>query len=147
MAQLNQTTAKISLPTKGAVNSLLRSAVNDTAKAFVRSTQTKMARSKPSGRIYPSRRKGFHRASAPGQRPAVDTSNLIRAVAWKAERGPIEATAFIRPTPNPENGVTAQRYAEILQNGMNRLIMTQKDAKDFERVLDANVRKAVRRMF
>jgi hypothetical protein len=146
MAQLNTTTVQISLPSAARITARLRSALSETAREFVKSTQTKMAKSKPAGRVYPSKRKGFHRASAPGQRPAIDTANLIKAVAFKLERGALEATAFIKPTPNPENGARADRYAEILQNGMDRLIMTEKDAKEFEKVLLANVQKVANRI-
>jgi len=105
-----------------------------------------MAKSKPRGRVYYSKRKGFHRASAPGQRPAIDTTTLYKAVAYKVDRNQLEAVAFIKPLPNPENGVTAERYAEILQTQLNRKIMTKRDASEFKKVLAANVQKVANRI-
>jgi hypothetical protein len=142
----NQTTVSVRIPSARQIWAGLTVAVSETAKEFVKSTLDKMAKSKPRGRVYYSKRKGFHRASAPGQRPAIDTTTLYKAVAFKLERGALEATAFIKPTPNPENGARADRYAEILQNGMDRLIMTEKDAKEFEKVLLANVQKVANRI-
>ena len=142
----NSTTVKVFVPSGRQIRAGLSMALNETAKDFVKSTVDKMAKSKPRGRVYYSKRKGFHRASAPGQRPAIDTTTLYRSVAYKVDRNNLEAVAFIRPIPNPENGVTAERYAEILQTQMNRKIMTPRDASEFKKVLKANVQKVANRI-
>lgn len=143
----NQTTVKMSLPTASRVRARLRGAVVKTARDFGRETVKKIRQSKPSGRIYKSRRKGFHRASSPGQRPAIDTANLVRSVTFKETRGELEAMVFIAPRPNPENGMSAERYAEILQTNLNRPIMTAKDAKDFEGEFVKNIQKEAVKLF
>ena len=142
----NQTTVSVRIPSARQIWAGLTVAVSDTAKEFVKSTLDKMAKSKPRGRVYYSKRKGFHRASAPGQRPAIDTTTLYKAVAYKVDRNQLEAVAFIKPLPNPENGVTAERYAEILQTQLNRKIMTKRDASEFKKVLKANVQKVANRI-
>jgi hypothetical protein len=144
--QNNTTTVNVSIPTARQIRAGLRVALGNTAKEFVKSTIDKMAKSKPRGRVYYSKRKGFHRASAPGQRPAIDTTTLYKAVTYKMERNDLEATAFVRPLRNPENGATADRYAEILQVQRNRKIMTSRDASEFKKVLKANVQRVANRI-
>jgi hypothetical protein len=142
----NSTSVNVRIPSARQIRGGLAVALAETAKDFVKSTVDKMAKSKPRGRVYYSKRKGFHRASAPGQRPAIDTTTLYKAVAYKVDRNQLEAVAFIKPLPNPENGVTAERYAEILQTQLNRKIMTKRDASEFKKVLAANVQKVANRI-
>jgi hypothetical protein len=144
--QNNNTSVSVSLPSERQIKAALSVALNNTAKDFVKSTLDKMTKSKPRGRVYYSKRKRFHRASAPGQRPAIDTTTLYKAIAYKIDRDALEAVAFVKPIPNPESGLTADRYAEILQNQKNRKIMTKRDASQFKKVLKANVQK-VNNMF
>ena len=143
----NQTSVQVKLVVVRQVKQMLVNAVELTAKEFVKSTIDKMANSKPRGRVYYSKRKGFHRASAPGQRPAIDTTTLYKAVDYKVDARYYQAMAYIKPLMNPENGVSAQRYAEILQVGLNRQIMTKRDAGAFKKVLKGRVARLADAVF
>jgi hypothetical protein len=51
------------------------------ARVCVQEVQTLMRTSPATGRVYPSRTgKGMHRASAPGEPPAVDTGALVKSI-------------------------------------------------------------------
>jgi hypothetical protein len=142
----NKTEITGALPKPNQVKAALRLALSNTSKDFIKDVLNKMAKSKPSGRVYYSRRKGFHRASAPGQRPAIDTTTLFKSFDYNLDKQDLVSVVYIRPRVNPENGARADQYAEILQVARNRKIMTAQDAKSFEKVLRRKVEK-VRRMF
>lgn len=119
----------------------LDAALEKTAKEHVESTKQLITSSVPSGRLY-KRRRGFHRASARGQRPAVDTGHMLSA--FRSTKVLRTWVVDVAQTPNPENGVSAQKYAEILQSNYGgRKIITKKDAKDFEKVLNANIEQEI----
>lgn len=137
----------ITLTSKVFRTAALRKAVDEalgkTARAHAEETQRLITSSVPTGRLY-KRRRGFHRASARGQRPAVDSGNLVASV--KAEPVPVtrQWAVYIAPNANRYNGVSAAKYAEILQSPYgSRKIMTPADAKKFEKVLRDNVLEAV----
>lgn len=116
-------------------------ALEKTAKEHIESTRSLITSSVPAGRLY-KRRRGFHRASARGQRPAVDTGHMLSA--FRSTKVLRTWVVDVAETPNPQNGVSAQKYAEILQSDYSkRKIITKKDAKDFEKVLSANVAQAI----
>lgn len=106
------------------------------AKDYKNLTKTRMIRSKPAGRLY-KRRSGagfrrFHRASAPGQRPAIDTGTLLNAVSDRRVSD-YSVTVFIAPRPNPRSRITADIYAERLQNKLDRPIMDHLDRAEAQR--------------
>lgn len=120
---------------------VLDRALEKTAKEHVESTRSLITSSVPSGRLY-KRRRGFHRASARGQRPAVDTGNMLAS--FRATKVMRTWVVDVAPNPNPRSRVSARKYAEILQSPYGaRKIITRKDAKDFEKVLSANVEAAL----
>lgn len=141
----NQTTVNLTIVQPNQLTAALSNALTNTSKDFIKDVLQKMKKSKPRGRTYYSRRKGFHRASAPGQRPAIDTATLFRAFNFKTDRDELESVVFISPRINPESGTTADGYAEILQVARDRKIMTERDASSFKKVLKANVQKVANR--
>jgi len=130
----------------------LSSAVYKSAKVFQSATVDKMVESVPRGRIdkYKGKQsKGFgfsrgFRRSARGQRPAVETGTLIRAVET-TRNGEFVATVFIKHSTNPRNRADAQVYAERLQGQMARAIMTREDARIHQIELSYNIDKTVKR--
>lgn len=103
------------------------------AKDFKNLTQRRMIAGPQTGRRYTRRRgAGFvreHVASTVGQRPAPDTMTLVNAVNDK-RLTETSAEVFIGPKINPTNGTVADVYADILQNKLNRPIMTASDAEE-----------------
>lgn len=103
------------------------------AKDFKDLTKRRMIESKPLGRLY-SRRRGIgftraHRASARGQRPAIDTGVLLNSI---RDRKTNEMTSEV---------FAGAAYAEYLQSErLNRPIMSDADAKEAQTkaVLDAH---------
>jgi hypothetical protein len=126
----------------------LQSFVNRQAKEFKRLTQTRMIESKATGVIVPRRKvsrygPGFerrHQRSSRGQRPAIETTNLMNAVDDR-QTSETSAEVFIQPRPNPETGQSASEYGEILQEKLGRRIMDEQDAADAQTKMlqDANV--------
>ena len=97
-------------------------------KLFRRKTVNNMVYSTPSGVLYTKRSgAGFrrrHRASAYGERPAVDTGNLIRAV--KDQKiSKTQHDVFI-----DDNDAAYGRYLESIRLG--RRIMTKDDGENFQ---------------
>lgn len=95
-------------------------------REFKNLTKQRILKSKAAGRQY-SRRGGagfrrFHRASAYGQRPAIDTGRLLNSIQDKST-GEFSAEAF-----------AGAEYAQFLNdpNGLNRPIMSERDAKEEE---------------
>lgn len=142
----NNTQINVSLPKVNQVKAALRLALSNTSKDFIKDVLGKMAKSKPRGRVYYSRRKGFHRASAPGQRPAIDTTTLYKAFDYDLDKQDLVSVVYIRPRINPDNGARADQYAEILQVARNRKIMTDRDASAFKKVLRQYVQKVRNRL-
>jgi hypothetical protein len=106
------------------------------ARKFKRSTQEKMLKGVHSGRLYKKKRgSGFtrsHLASAIGQRPAPDTLTLVNAISDRS-LGDYKAEVYIAERINPESGTLASNYGEILQNKLDRPIMSADDADEAER--------------
>lgn len=119
-------------------------AVRNTAKYYEAETRQRILASSPSGALY-KRRGGFHRASARGQRPAVDTATLIRSFRTR-ELSMLKQVVEVAPNRNPFSGTRADRYADILQRLRARKIMTDDDAKKAQPVLEREIRKAVGRL-
>lgn len=105
------------------------------ARDFRQLTKQRMIESKPAGNFtgfkdksdVASRRRG-HRASAPGQRPAIETGNLLNAIAEK-QVNDTTSEVYILPLPNRRDQVKANIYGWILQNILNRPIMDGSDVK------------------
>lgn len=117
---------------------VLSSFVSRQADDFKNVTKRRQIESKPAGKFYgrktksdvASRRLG-HRASAKGQRPAIDSGNLVTAITSE-RRGENQAEVFIAPLTNALNKTPADKYAEILQNHLDRPIMSASDAQEAE---------------
>lgn len=112
----------------------LSSANTKTARVFAEATRRRMVESQPTGRIYEVGRNqglGFSRRfrrSARGQRPAVDTTNLINAIRLQQFHWNV-AEINIAPNRNRRNDARADDYAERLQVFMGRLIMVEPDIR------------------
>lgn len=110
----------------------ISNALGRIAKDFKNLTRRRIVESVPLGRLY--RRKSgagfrrFHRASAVGQRPAIDTGTLLNAID-DARINEFTTEVFIAPKPNSRNGTKASVYAEYLQGKMKRRIMDKADAE------------------
>jgi inosine-uridine nucleoside N-ribohydrolase len=111
----------------------ISAAVGKSAKVFKEATRRRMVESSPAGKIEERGKqgKGFSRRfrrSKSGQRPAVDTTTLINAL---ADHRTSDQTVIVEVDnkTNPRNGAKAKDYAERLQGKMNRKIMTAEDAK------------------
>lgn len=93
------------------------------AKDFTQLTKRRIIESKPSGRLYARKRGvGFtrsHRASARGQRPAIDSGKLLNSI---KDRRISETSA---------ESFAGAYYAEYLQSErLNRPIMSDQDAAE-----------------
>lgn len=109
------------------------------AEDFKNLTKRRMIESQPSGRFYRRSTKSDvasrglgHRSSAKGQRPAIDTGNLLSAVATR-RLDENRSQVYVEPRTNSLNKTPADKYAEYLQNNMNRPIMTKFDAEEAQR--------------
>lgn len=120
----------------------MEKAVSDTAELFKASTEQNMRTSVPKGRLY-KRKGGFHRASAPGQRPAIDSGNLVNAIQVRQE-SKLQQVVDVAPNTRGRTRTPASKYAAILQfwAKRNRRIMTERDASLFKKVLNEAVDKA-----
>lgn len=104
------------VPRRQAVSNL----ISRSARELKNLTKQRMVRSTPTGRLY-ARRGGsgfrrFHRASARGQRPAIDTGKLLNSIQSKT-LGEFKA-ATVAEAP----------YAKYLQSErLNRPILSAKD--------------------
>jgi hypothetical protein len=107
-------------------------------------TQRQQIESQASGQLYPRRRgpgfRRFHRASAPGQRPAPDTLTLVNAISDQMTSD-MTGEVYIAPNVNPENKQTADVYGAILQERLGRPISDDGDAATAQQKMlrDANV--------
>lgn len=119
-------------------------AVGKTIREFAAYVPRQQVEGKPSGNVY---RKGggrgfrrSHRASAKGQRPAVDSGNLIRSTKHKKTgqlSGEVTTTA-------KRNGFD---YASQLQNKMDRPIQdAPEDLKAAQEMLNRNGEAAMAKL-
>lgn len=109
--------------------------VSRSAKEFKQLTKDRMIKGPWTGILYERRRgatfRRSHRASAKGQRPSPDTMTLVNAVSDR-KTGDLSAEVYIAEKVNPSNGTLASDYAEILQNHLERPIMSEGDRFEAE---------------
>lgn len=110
--------------------------VGRNAKDFKNLTKRRMIESRPTGRLYRrSRGAGFirsHRASAKGQRPAIDSGNLLNSVQDK-RTGEFTAEASV-----------GAEYAKYLQSRrLKRPIMSDRDAAEAQAKLNRDGEQAI----
>ncbi len=139
----NQTRANVPQITSTKLRKALGAAVMNAAKNYEAETRGRILSSVPAGRVY-KRRGGFHRASARGQRPAVESATMIRSFRTR-QLGLLKAIVELAPNSSPK-GSRVRFYAEVLQERRGRKIMTDDDAKAAEPVLEREVQKAVARL-
>jgi hypothetical protein len=102
------------------------------AKDFKNLTRRRIIESMPVGRLY--RRKSgagfrrFHRASAVGQRPAIDSGSLLNAIDDK-RINEMQVDVFVARKLNVRSNAYTDEYAERLQSEMKRRIMDNLDAE------------------
>ena len=140
----NTTTSSLPRITSTRLRKALSVAVLNAAKAYEAETRRRILSSSPAGRIY-KRGRGFHRASAAGQRPAVDSATLIRSFRTR-QPSLLRAIVDVKPNRGARGRAKADFYAAILQFKRGRKIMTDDDAKKAEPVLEREVQKAVGRL-
>lgn len=96
-------------------------------------TKQRMDEGPQTGRLYRKKRgtnfRRSHRASARGQRPAVDTGTLKNSVAM-TPTGDLSVKVHIKDRINPQSGTSETKIAEILQNKLDRPIMNFADAAE-----------------
>lgn len=114
-----------------------------TARMHKDSIRKKMVFGKPSGRSYLRERgvgfgRRFHRASAPGERPAVYTGNLANRAVKQKRTGETSAVTFVDTSVAP--------YAEDLIN-IQRVIISAEDRQEAQRDLNRNVANEFRNLF
>jgi|GEM_PF-5296872 len=103
------------------------------SRDFKNLTKRRIIESRAGGRLY--KRKGglgftrSHRASASGQRPAIDTGTLLNAISDR-RISEMSAEAYIAPASNPKGGTSADVYAGYLQDNLDRPIMSESDAAE-----------------
>mgnify|MGYP000891393801 FL=1 len=107
------------------------------AKEFKSLSKARMIRSKPAGRLYPRRRganfRRFHRASARGQRPAIDTGKLLNSIEDR-RLGEFKAEVF-----------AGAEYAKYLQSErLDRPIMDERDAGEAQAKFDREAVQMIR---
>jgi len=117
-------------------NAAASSAVNKAAVEYARYVPEQQIESKPTGKLYKRKRGATftrsHRASAKGQRPAIDTGKLLRSTKHK-KTGPLTAEVT---TVAKDKGFD---YASRLENKMNRPIQNApKDIKAAQSILNKN---------
>ncbi len=122
------------------------------AKRHKQRTREMMIAGPHTGKLYRPGFKGnstsfrrLHRASARGQRPSPDTMTLVNAVTDE-RTGEMAAKVFIAERINPANGANASDYAEILQNHMERPIMSVRDTKEAQRDQNDLAKKAIKEL-
>lgn len=118
---------------------VFREIAYQSAVDFEEKQREKMENAEVSGREYERRNEqGFrrlHRASARGERITVDSRNLVDK-ALKTERtGDYSAATYIDAEIAP--------YAEILQDELDRQVMTDEDAEDAQIEFNARCEAAL----
>jgi hypothetical protein len=113
-------------------------ALATTTTGFKQSTKQKMIQGPHTGKTY-ARKSGkgfrrFHRASTKGERPSPDTFKLVNSI--ESRRIGELKTEITANTP----------YADILQEKLDRPIMTEKDAKEAEIELQRSYEEALRKL-
>ena len=140
---------------KRTMNAAIRDAVGKTLDEFVDYIKEEQVKSSPAGKLY--KRGSFsgrnkiggvrasgkgtkiHRASAKGQRPAIDSGKLNRSTRKKrlgAFKGEVTTIA-------KNKGFD---YAEHLQEKLDRPIQDERDRKVGEKMLADNVEKALAKL-
>lgn len=123
---------------KAARSQVISKVVRDAAKRFKVSTKEKMTSGTRSGRVYARKRgasfRRAHRASARGERPAPDTLKLLNSIQDKS----IGAFKSQVSTNVP--------YASILQEELDRPIMSERDAEDAQNEMLKNAEEAIKRL-
>lgn len=140
---------------KRKLNAALKEAMGKTLDEFAEYIPEQQRKSVPTGKLYKKgsfsgrnkiggvkasgRGTKVHRASARGQRPAIDTGKLNRSTKKKrlgAFKGEVTTVA-------KNKGFD---YAEHLQEKMDRPIQDERDAKVGEKMLQANMEKALAKL-
>lgn len=98
----------------------------ESARLMKDATRLRMVKSRPTGKVYEKKTRGsnftrFHRASARGQRPAVDTGNLANKSLKSQRTGELSAEFFV--------DTNQARYAEKLQFELMRQIVNNDDVR------------------
>lgn len=125
---------------KAKLTQALSNAVTKTLVEYAEYVRTEQKESQPSGKVY--RRKGgkgfrrSHRASAKGQRPAIDSGKLLNSTKHK-KTGQLKGEVT---TIAKSKGFD---YAEHLQEKMGRPIQDDRDAKVGEKMLKKNAEAAL----
>lgn len=105
--------------------------ISKQAKDFKVLTKERMVRGPQTGRLYRKKRganfRRSHRASARGQRPAVQTGLLLNAVSDR-RIGENHSQVYIAEKVS-SGGTTTTKYAEILQTKLGRPIMSEFDVR------------------
>lgn len=111
---------------------LLSHAVQRSAVELESELKQAILKSKPSGRLYKRGKNRFHRASAKGQPPAVDSGSLINSVKSQST-SPLKASVS-----------TNKSYAKTLDNKekLNRPFFSE-TANKFKAKFKANIQKAI----
>lgn len=113
--------------------SAISSLITRSAKEFKQLTKDKMIYGRATGRVYDKGRGvGFtrsHRASAAGQRPAPDTLTLVNAIDDR-RLSDYSSEVYIADKINTSNGTVASDYGSILQNKLDRPIMSDTDVAE-----------------
>lgn len=111
---------------------ILSQAVQKSAVELESEIKQTILKSKPSGRLYKRGKNRFHRASAKGQSPAIDSGSLINSVRARTKS---ELVATVS---------TSKKYAEILDN-KNKLDRPffETTAEKFKPKFKENIRKAI----
>jgi hypothetical protein len=108
--------------------------ISKQAKDFKVLTKERMVRGPQTGRLYARKRganfRRSHRASARGQRPAVQTGLLLNAVSDR-RISDTHSQVYIAEKVS-SGGTTTTKYAEILQTKRGRPIMDKLDARQAE---------------
>jgi len=121
--------------------------VSKQAREFKRLTQERMIKGPHTGNLYEKKRGGTfrrsHRASARHQRPSPDTLTLINAISQRTIN-PVHSQVFIAERVNPENGAIASDYGAILQNRLDRPIMSIADAAVAQRKMEKDAEALVK---
>lgn len=101
------------------------------AKDFKVLTKERMVKGPQTGRLYRKKRgvnfRRSHRASARGQRPAVQTGLLLNAISDR-RISDNHSQVYIAERLS-SNGTTTTKYGEILQNKLGRPIMSEFDRR------------------
>ena len=127
---------------KTAREETFRNVPYQSALKFREDTRQKMLNAEVTGNDY-SRRGGsgfrrYHRASARGERLAVDTGNLVNNALNATRTGAYSAVTYIDDSVAP--------YGAIQQEEFDRQVMTDEDAAEAEKEFYERAQIALRRL-